>query len=324
MQFVELQFVNMKFCENGYLLNMAGKSALLLLAFYVLYWRRSSADMPRLYFLRAAFVVFTLFVLFAFWLFYIVRIVMERSSNYTYIVSYALSLIDILLFIHCIWIFFELRQFRPVYTVQIVRDPDGETHTYEIGQMSIQEAAVQVLRLYHTHFSTFNQYLDYARQSALTGGGRNAGGRYRHGVPMPLSSGFKLYDIEGRGEGTTLSEASARILVEASSRRRMAGHNDLFYEEMDCTEEVFAHVQAINANNMNHKPLAPMDPSTAAKAVLGGIAKPLNRFLRFTRQQPNHLPNKFRNTWSIVLRTDSLPELFFRDFSQIDHLYRKI
>ncbi|KAI1725463.1 strabismus protein domain-containing protein [Ditylenchus destructor] len=281
-------------CEidcQGYLLNMAGKSALLLLAFYVLYWRRNTADMPRLFLMRAAFVLFTLFVLFAFWLFYIVRIVIERNSNYSYVTSYALSLLDILLFVHCIWIFFELRQFRPVYSVTIVRDPDGETHTHEIGHMSIQEAAVQVLRIYHTYFPSYNSYLDYSRQSAATAG-----------VP----SGFKLYDIEGRGEGTTLSEASARILVEATSRRRMAGHNDMLYEELEwekrykkrkyrllsCTEEVFSQVQAVRNNNSNQKPFAQMDTTAAAKTVLGGIAKPLNRFLRFTRQQPNHLPKQ--------------------------------
>lgn len=31
-----------------------------------------------------------------------------------------------------------------------------------------------------------------------------------------------------------------------------------------------------------------MDPSTAAKAVLSSLARPLNRYLRFTRQQPYH------------------------------------
>jgi len=170
--------------------------------------------------------------------------------------------------------------------------------------MSIQEAAVYVLRAYHSRFSTYNPYLDYARRAnqGLMGGG-GGGGRYRPGPMSGIAPGFKLYDIEGRGEGNTLSEASARILVEAASRRRMAGHNDMFYEEMEwekrfkkrryrlisCTEEVFAHVQAVNAQTANQK-VEQMDPTTAAKAVLGGIAKPLNRFLKFTCQQPNHLP----------------------------------
>lgn len=115
---------------------------------------------------------------------------------------------------------------------------------------------------------------------------------------MP-GSGLKLYDIEG--QNPKLSETTARILVEATARRRMGGHNELMYAEADyerrlqrrryrllaCTEEVFAHVQAYNANNSNPR-VSPMDPKTAAQAVFGGISRPLNRYLRFTRQQKYH------------------------------------
>jgi len=38
-----------------------------------------------------------------------------------------------------------------------------------------------------------------------------------------------------------------------------------------------------------------MDPSTAARAVLGGIAKPLNRYLKFMRQQPNFPPKQVQD-----------------------------
>lgn len=31
-----------------------------------------------------------------------------------------------------------------------------------------------------------------------------------------------------------------------------------------------------------------MDPATATKAVFSSLARPLNRYLRFTRQQPYH------------------------------------
>ena len=129
---------------------MGAKMVLLVVTFCILYWRRAPAginlnkvhkipdtiyiikskpiiylDMPRLFFHRIAFTFFVFFVLFAFWLFYIVRIVLEQNQNYYYIVSYASSLVDVLLFIHSIWIFSELRQFKSVYFVTIVRDPDG-------------------------------------------------------------------------------------------------------------------------------------------------------------------------------------------------------
>jgi hypothetical protein len=57
---------------------LAGKTALLFLALYVLFWRRASADMPRIFLHRTAFSFFIFFMLFAFWLFYIVRILLER------------------------------------------------------------------------------------------------------------------------------------------------------------------------------------------------------------------------------------------------------
>ncbi|CAK5083129.1 unnamed protein product [Meloidogyne enterolobii] len=214
-----------------------------------------------------------------------------------YLISFAISLLDILLFIHCIWIFFELRQIRPVYCIHFVRDPDGEWHSHEIGQMSIQEAAVQVLLLYRVHFPVYNSVLEHTRRS------NTFGGRFRSAMGRP---GFKLYDIDGQGDQTTaLSEMNARILMQAASQRRMAAHNELFHEECDwerrfkkrkcrlisCTEEIFAQVQSSEFENdmkigaVGNQIVEPMDPQVAAKAVLSSIAKQLNRFLRYTRQE---------------------------------------
>nr|CAD2147321.1 unnamed protein product [Meloidogyne enterolobii] len=290
-------------CEiecQGQLLNLSGKTVLLFLALYVLFWRRSTADLPRLHLHRAAFALFVFFVLFAFWLFYIARILLERNIQLIYLISFAISLLDILLFIHCIWIFFELRQIRPVYCIHFVRDPDGEWHSHEIGQMSIQEAAVQVLLLYRVHFPVYNSVLEHTRRS------NTFGGRFRSAMGRP---GFKLYDIDGQGDQTTaLSEMNARILMQAASQRRMAAHNELFHEECDwerrfkkrkcrlisCTEEIFAQVQSSEFENdykmgtAGNQIVEPMDPQVAAKAVLSSIAKQLNRFLRYTRQERFH------------------------------------
>lgn len=230
--------------------------------------------MPRLNLARAAFALFTLFGLFGFWLFYVVRIVQERHTNYFYTVSYALSLLDFLLFIHCIWVFFEWHQLRPLYTLTIIRDPDGENHTTECGQMSVQESAEIILKTYHIHFSTYNPLIDLNRQ--VNGGGGGAGGgaantplasasRFKAGFGLPSQAGYKLYQIDG--DAPTLSEANARILVEATARRRMGGHNELMYAEQEwerrfrkrkyrllsCAEEVFENVQAVNTNNINHR-----------------------------------------------------------------------
>lgn len=67
------------------------------------------------------------------------------------------------------------------------------------GIMSLQEAAVQVLRFYESNFSSYNNSLDKARfGGSLTRRGMN-----------PVSAGFKMYDIEGLGGGReTISEVS--------------------------------------------------------------------------------------------------------------------
>uniref|UniRef100_A0A1I7WX32 Vang-like protein n=1 Tax=Heterorhabditis bacteriophora TaxID=37862 RepID=A0A1I7WX32_HETBA len=276
-------------CEvdcQGYLLLLAIKTLLLIVALWALYWRRAAADMPRLYFARAALSIFVLFILFAFWLFYTVRILLERYSNYTYVVTYALSLLDALLYTHYISVIvLELRRLRVEYIITIVRDPDGESKTMSIGMMSLQEAAIQVLRFHETSFSSYNMFLDKARQSNQ---------RMRN---SSQPSGFKMYDIEGLGPG-------AAEISQATSRRRATNHNDILQEESDwerrikkrkyrliaSAEEAFAQVQGIVDNpQLGNKSMSdPMDSLTAAQGVFACIMRPLNKYLRQTRQQPRH------------------------------------
>lgn len=126
-----------------------------------MFFRRAPADMPRLYLHRAALTLFAVFILFAFWLFYAVTILLERHSDYKMALKFAQYLLDALMFCHYIAVIvLELRSHRPEFIVDIVRDPDGESRSYIIGVMSIQEAAVHVLRLYYTHFPSYNAYLD--------------------------------------------------------------------------------------------------------------------------------------------------------------------
>ncbi|CAJ0563716.1 unnamed protein product, partial [Mesorhabditis spiculigera] len=158
-------------CEvdcQGKLVLLAVKSILLVVALWALYWRRAAADLPRLYFARAAFCFAVMFILFSFWLFYSVRIIMERYNNYTYIVSFSLDLLDALLYTHYIsLIVLYIRQLRPEFVITVTRDPDGRQSTFTIGMMSLQEAAIHVLRHYESDFPTYNSFLDKSRQSAV-------------------------------------------------------------------------------------------------------------------------------------------------------------
>ncbi|KAK6033379.1 strabismus protein [Ostertagia ostertagi] len=259
-------------CEvdcQGYLLLVAIKSLLLIVALWALYWRRAAADLPRLMLME------------------------EKALAIRFQVTYALSLLDALLYTHYISVIvLELRRLRQEYIVTIVRDPDGESKTMSIGMMSLQEAAIQVLRFHETHFPSYNVFLDRARQSSH---------RLRNTSQPP---GFKMYDIEGIGGGTTeISQSNLRALMEATSRRRNTNHNDILQEECEwerrikkrkyrliaSAEEAFAQVQSIVDNQAGNKNFCDaMDSTTAAQGVFACIMRPLNKYLRQTRQQPRH------------------------------------
>ncbi|KHN88473.1 Vang-like protein 1 [Toxocara canis] len=279
---------------QGLLLNMTMKTLLLVAALWAMYFRRAAADMPRLFVQRVALIFCVLFILFAFWLFYAVRVIFERQSDYRVVVTYALSLLDALLYFHYISvIILELRTLRPEYIVSVVRDPDGESRTFTVGQMSIQQAAVHILRTYTATFPSYNPHLD------KLGGSLS---RFRSGVSQ-ASAGFKMYDIEGLGAECTISEANARALMEAAAKRRVGGHNGRFHEMMEwerriqkrkcrlisTTEDAFAGVQSVAATSPQNQTLSePMEAVGAAQAVFAVIARPLNKYLKLTRQQPRH------------------------------------
>lgn len=286
-------------CEvdcQGYLLLVGIKTLLLAVAIWALYWRRAVADFPRLYVARAALAMFTLFVLFAFWLFYSVRIIVENYNNYTYTVNFSLSLLDALLYTHYISVIvLELRKQRSEYIITIVRDPDGEARTVSAGMMSLQEAAILVLRFYETNFTSFNSCLDKARFGGSIG---------RHGQNN-VTSGFKMYDIDGHGAGReTISEVTTRALLEAAARRRIPGHNEILQDEMEwerrlkkrkyrlmaAAEDAFTHVQAVQESQHNTTKgiTEPMPSGAAADSVFTFIARPLTKFLKLTRQQHKH------------------------------------
>ena len=68
---------------------------------------------------------------------------------------------DVLLFVFIVSVFvLELRQLKPQYVVKVMRSPDGEQHVYNMGDMSIQRAAVWLLEQYYKDFMVFNPWLE--------------------------------------------------------------------------------------------------------------------------------------------------------------------
>jgi vang-like len=230
-------------CE-GVLISFAFKLLILLIGTWALFFRRPKATMPRVFIFRAL-ILFLIFVLtFAFWLFYGVRIFKEKQQNYYRVVLFSVSLVDALLFIHYLAIILlEIRQLQPQYTVKICRSPDGESHFYNMGQLSIQRAATWCLEQYYKDFESYNPYLEAAskRQSKMTG--------------------FKFYDVDGvnktANDQNPQVTTRSRAIFAAAARRRDTSHNDRFYEEEEyarrvrkrrarlitAAEEAFSHIK---------------------------------------------------------------------------------
>ena len=83
-------------------------------------------------------------------------------------VRYASSLVDALLFIHYLAvILLEIRHLQTQFAIKVMRSPDGVSHTYTVGQLSVQRLATWCLDRYYRDFETYNPYLEsVARRSS--------------------------------------------------------------------------------------------------------------------------------------------------------------
>jgi vang-like len=157
----------------------------------------------------------------------------------------------LLIILHILWNSYENRCQKLHFRINIVRDPDGESHELIVTQSSIQEAAVQVLKYYQTQFCMFNPY---AEQSRIKGFNSK-------GAALPSSS-FKIYNFE-RGD-QALNETDIIKLIEVAARQGAAVHNELYGQEADkerriakkkyrlvaAAEEAFTQLQSINDDFM--------------------------------------------------------------------------
>ncbi|KAL3884649.1 hypothetical protein ACJMK2_024774 [Sinanodonta woodiana] len=298
-------------CE-GLLISMAFKLLILLIGTIALFFRQTRATMPRVFVFRLV-VLFLVFILtFAFWLFYGVKIMQQKenvSEDFYYrIVQFAVHLLDALLFIHYIaLILLEIRQLQPQFVIQVVRSPDGESKCYTIGYLSIQRAAVWILDQYYRDFPVYNPYLENVAKR-----------------PIKMS-GLKFYNVDGTNGQPQNAQSSSRAIFAAAARRRDSSHNERFHEEQDyerrvkkrrarlvtATEEAFTHIKRMQDEQ---GPAIAMDPHEAAQAVFPSMARPLQKFLRITRQQPRYTIDSVLQHLAMCISHDMGPRAFIEKY----------
>jgi vang-like len=299
---------------KGLLVSLAARMLLLALGLWALYFRKPIAMMPRIFLFRSIILLLVLISTFAYWLFYIVQITEgtkaiivegQQATDYKSLVVFATSFADTLLFIHYIGVvLLEIRHLQPVYYVKVVRSPDGESRSYNIGQLSIQRTAVWVLQKYYTEFSIYNPYLERLPVSKSQ---------------RKAMSSFKYYEVDG--VNNVQQQTQSRAVLAAHARRRDSSHNERFYEEHEydrrvkkrrarlitAAEEAFTHIKRINNES---SPAVPLDVQEAAQAIFPSMARALQKYLRVTRQQPRHTAESILKHLAYCLKNDLSPRAF--------------
>ena len=274
-------------CEGMYI-SLGVKEIVLIVGLWALYIRPARAFMPRLDVFKVGMMVLTYLVIICFWLFYALRILDSKQRNQKDVGTYALSFVDAMLFLHylsllLIWI----RHQTTVYTISVIRNADGARKYYNVGQNSIQKTAVYALEKYYLDFTEYNPYMPRPSASKAQS--------------LKKFTGLKIYDIDGNdgGASNNLAQQASKAVIAAAAGRRRQGRNDRFYEEQEierrirkrrarlvvATEEAFGHIARLNAYEMAKKAAGAMDPEEAAQAIFPTLARPLQKYLRTTRQQ---------------------------------------
>ncbi|KAJ8350166.1 hypothetical protein SKAU_G00252960 [Synaphobranchus kaupii] len=296
-------------CE-GLFISVAFKLLILLIAVWALFLRPPRAGLPRVFVFRALLMVLVLLFVISYWLFYGVRILETQDENYQGIVQYAVSLVDALLFIHYLAIvLLELRQLQPCFCVCVTRSTDGETRHYNLGQLSIQRAALSILENYYRDFPVHNPALLTASKSRAA----------KH------LAGLKVYSVDGPGNNST---GQSRAMIAAAARRRDTSHNELYYEEADherrvrkrkarlvvAVEEAFTHIKRMQEEEQKKSPGEVMDSREAAQAIFPSMARALQKYLRTTRQQHCHTMESIQQHLAFCITNNMTPKAFLESY----------
>ena len=272
-------------CDGMYI-GIGVKELVLIFGLWALYVRPNKAFLPRPNIFKVGMTVIVYIVIICFWLFYALRVVKHKTSNQSDVVSFASTFMDSMLFLHYLALLLMwIRRQENVYTVSVIRNVDGMRKFYNIGQCSIQKAALYVLERYYVDFTEYNPYMP--RPSSRT--------------KINKFNNLKFYDLDGKGDGkdSSMSQASTKAMIAAAAGRRREGRNDRFYEEQEldrrikkrkarlvaAAEEAFGHIARLHAYEMSKKAAGSMDPEEAAQAIFPTLARPLQKYLRTTRQQ---------------------------------------
>ena len=299
---------------DGLFISFTVKELILLVGIWALFWRTPRVTMPRVFLLRTAVMGLLFAVIVCYWLFYCLRILFSKDEklNFVEILQFAMTLLDLLLFIHYLAVvLLWVRQAESEFTIKVVRSTDGVSKSYNVGRLSIQRTAAFVLEMYYKEFPEFNPYLMQVPARAVT----------KH------FSNLKFYDLDGNAmnDSKGVNARTKAIITASSQRKREQGRNDRFYEEAEferklkrrrarlisVTEEAFGHIKRVQ---FERGPCCPMDPEETAQSLFPSFARPLQKYLRTIRQHHRYSMDQIIKHLAHCLTFDMSPKAFLERY----------
>jgi len=168
-----------------------------------------------------------------------------------------------------------------------------------------------VLEKYYVDFHLFNPALQKSSKSRLKG-----------------MANYKIYDVDGDKDGETKADKSRAILA-AAARRRDAGHNEKYYEEVErerrvrkrkarlteAAEDAFSHVRRQLINDSNLPGSDSMDPRQTAETIFPSIARSMQKYLRTTRQNQHYTIEDIIDHLAFCIRHDMSSKSFLQRYT---------
>lgn len=299
-------------CEGG-IISIAVRLGILLIGSLVLFWKNNRVKLPQVHLYRASVNALTFSITAVYWIFYSYKVLHWDNYSYPPIVEYSSQYVNILIFLHYLAILLlYLKSKQDIFLLEVVRTTDGFHKFYNIGDISIQEAAAQILEQYYLDFPLYNPALQKTSKTRVK-----------------AMANFKNYDIDGpNNDGASVAEKNRAILA-AAARRRDAGHNERYYDEVEherrirkrlarlteAAEDSFSHLKRqlkCDSNLPGAQP--PLDPIETAHAIFPAMARSMQKYLRTTRQHQHYQMDDIIDHLAFCIRHDMSSNAFLQRY----------
>jgi vang-like len=93
----------------------------------------------------------------------------------------------------------------------------------------------------------------------------------------------------------------------------LSGNPEVLLKLITATEEAFAHIKRMPGDHMKG-PSSPLDSYEAAQSIFPSLARPLQKYLRITRQQPRHTMDSILAHLATSIMYDMAPKAFLEKY----------